>query len=204
MYIGLERHIIKKNTHVQNIAKGRKGMCTQYKLYKLDEDMACSTMQKLKQNPKITFQKVNDHVIAIYYDYMEIVYKEILEIMSAYDASQYILTTSIFYKMLKNFFNKKIKLKEIMLSPIFREENELLDKYVKEVYIRNQNAQSIDCLLNELQWYNYDEGIDINNITFQVMKEKRMVSFSIYNNGILTIDSSTIQEKIFELLGEIL
>ena len=62
---------------------------------------------------------------------------------------------------------------------------------------------SMHRLLDLLQWYNYDEGIDLNYMSFWIEKEQRKCSFYIYNNGVVAIDVESICDEVIDLLREI-
>lgn len=178
----------------------------QYKLYKLDKNEIDSTIDKLdKVIGKEKYKKINNFNVAIEYNYLENGYRELLEVMSELKASQYIVTTNKFYNILKNFISKGMTLYEIKLNSLLKEENDLLYQYICKINSEKDKNKFLDLLLDDLKWYNYDEGIDISSMSFGINVEdsQRKLRFHIYNNGIVAIDSILIEDMVLESLKAI-
>ena len=73
-------------------------MQRQYKIFKISKNKVDFTLKKL--NEKRNFIRITESVLAVEYDYMKNGYKKLLDDMSELSAMQYIITTSIFYKIL--------------------------------------------------------------------------------------------------------
>ena len=91
-------------------------MQRQYKLDRIDKDATDDTFSLLS---KYNFVKLSDYIVAIQYDYLNNGYKELLESMSNVMVSQYIFTTSVFYKLLTYFVSNELRVYEIELSAVF-------------------------------------------------------------------------------------
>lgn len=176
-------------------------MQKQYKLYKMDKNAIDSTLLSLN---KYSYEKISDYIIAIQYDYLNNGYKELLETMSNLPVSQYIITASGFYKLLSRLVENELKVYDIKLNSLFEEDNVKLLQYIKRINQKTDVKDSLEALLEILKWYNYDEGIDINHMTFGIKYNKQNCRFHFYNNGILAIDSEKIIEPLFELLKSVM
>lgn len=176
-------------------------MQKQYKLYKIDKDVVDDVMPLLK---KYVYEKVNECVVAIEYDYLNNGYKELLEKMSEIPATQYIITTSIFYKLLLYLVKSGIDVYEVKLNALFEEDNLSLHRYIRAINQSKNDDNVMTELINMLKWYNYDEGIDISHMTFGMQQEDRNYRFYCYNNGVLAIDSERITMPLFKLLKDVL
>lgn len=180
-------------------------MQKQYKLYTLDKNGIDSTMDKLNIIiGELRYKKINDVTVAVEYDYSKNGYKGLLESMSELDVSQYIVTTSRFYNMLNELINRNLTLYEIKLNSLFEDDNNIISKYIKHINGNNDKKKYLELLLEELKWYNYDEGIDICNMSFVIKDDgDRNFRFHIYNNGVVAIDSDVVENKIFNILGTV-
>lgn len=176
-------------------------MQKQYKLYKIDRDELDTTLGIIS---KYTYERISDCVVAISYDYMNNGYKELLEEMSGLSVSQYIFTTSKFYNLLTKLVKKDLELSDIKLNDLFEDDNNTILKYIMRLNQNNDKEKSLESLLNELRWYNYDEGIDIIHMAFIILCNEQRCKFHFYNNGVLAIDSDKIVQQVFMLLREIM
>lgn len=175
-------------------------MQKQYKFYKVDQNAMDSILPVLC---KYSYKCVNNYVVAIEYDYMSNSYKELLESMSELPVSQYIFTTSVFYKILINMMHESVEIYDIKLNSLFEEDNKDIAMCINKINKQNRE-QMLDELLTTLKWYNYDEGIDISYMSFGVICDEQICNFHFYNNGIIAIDSGKSIEKIFGMLKSIL
>jgi len=173
----------------------------QYKIYKIDKVAVDDVMPLLD---KYMHERINEYIVAIEYDYLNNGYKKLLEEMSELPVTQYIITTSVFYKLLLYFIKCGIDIYELKLNAIFEEDNDCLYGYIRTINQRKDNESAIRELLELLKWYNYDEGIDISHVTFGMMQENRKYRFYFYNNGVLAIDSEKIVKPVFKLLKDVL
>lgn len=181
-------------------------MQKQYKLYKLDKNEIDKTIDRLNEIiSKPRYKKINDVIIAIEYDYSRNGYKQLLEVMSELNVSQYIFTTSRFYNILNRIVSENLILYEIKLNSLFKEDNNIISKYIAKINYEDNKERFLKLLLEELKWYNYDEGIDISNMSFGIKVDgsQRKCRFHIYNNGVVAIDSSLIENKVFKVLEDI-
>lgn len=176
-------------------------MQKQYKLYKIDKDKVAVTIPHLN---KYKYKKLSENIVAIEYDYLNNGYKELLESMSKMATTQYIITTSLFYKLLSFFVKKGLDIYEVELNALFEQDNDSLHKYIREINQKKDDDNTVNTLLEVLKWYNYDEGIDINHMTFGMKSGNRNCRFHFYNNGVLAIDSEEIENQLFELLKDVL
>lgn len=183
------------------IYKGGISMQKQYKLYKIDKNAIDSTLSSLN---KYSYEKINDYIVAIQYDYLNNGYKELLETMSDLPVSQYIVTASGFYKLLSGLVENGLEIYEIKLNVLFEEDNMRLLQYIRKINQKVAIEDSLKSLLEILKWYNYDEGIDISHMTFGMKYNNQNCRFHFYNNGILAIDSEKIIQPLFDLLKSVM
>lgn len=176
-------------------------MQKQYKIYKIDKNAIDITLPLLN---KYSYEKISDYIVAIQYDYLNNGYRELLEDMSNISVSQYIITTSVFYKLLSYFVDNSLEVYEIKLNALFEEDNDNLLKYIRKINQKNEIEDALKSLLEILEWYNYDEGIDISHMTFGMKYNNQNCRFHFYNNGILAIDSEKIIEPVFDLLKSVM
>lgn len=176
-------------------------MQRQYKLFKISKNKVDFTLKKL--NEKRNFIRITESVLAVEYDYMKNGYKKLLDDMSELSAMQYIITTSIFYKILTCMVKKGVTIKEIHFNELFNDDNLLIGEWINNINNNIDKDISMHRLLDLLQWYNYDEGIDLNYMSFWIEKDQRRCSFHIYNNGIVAIDVENICDEVIDLLREI-
>lgn len=182
-------------------------MQTQYKVYRLDKVNRKATIDKLNQNKEIVYKFIDDDTVAIQYDYLKWTYKDLLEYMfDIENISQYIFTTSKFYNILNYFVKESILISDIKLVSLFEEENEKISSYIQKINNNIEKENNLNKLLEDLQWYNYDEGIDINKMAFRikVQNSSQRSKFHIYNNGVIAIDSDRIIEQVFMLMKEVI
>ncbi len=182
-------------------------MQVQYKLYRLDKLNRESTIDKLKYNDELIYKFINDDIIAIQYDYLKWTYKDLLEYMfDVQNISQYIFTTSKFYNILNTFVKQEISISDIKLVSLFEEENEKIYSYIQKINNNIEKENNLNKLLEELQSYNYDEGIDINEMSFRlkIQNSSQRSKFHIYNNGVIAIDSDKIIEQVFMLMKKVI
>lgn len=176
-------------------------MQVQYKFYRIDKDAVSITLPLLSN---YKYEKVNNYIVAIQYDYLDKGYKDLLEYMSDKPVSQYIFTTSIFYKLLTNLVERNIDLYEIKLNMLFEEDNDEIMKLVQKINKNIEKEKTLNDLLDLLKWFNYDEGIDISYMTFGLTNNNQRCRFHFYNNGVVTIDSDKIIVQVFDLLRSII
>lgn len=176
-------------------------MQKQYKLYRIDRDAVADVMPLLS---KYTYEKISKYTVAIEYDYFDNGYKKLLEEMSEMPATQYIITASVFYKLLLHFVKKGIDVYDVKLNALFEEDNDSLYKYIKALNQSKNDESVMYDLINMLKWYNYDEGIDISHMTFGMKQDGRNFRFYFYNNGVLAVDSEKIIAQLFLLLRDVL
>lgn len=176
-------------------------MQKQYKLYKMDMDATDMVLSKLK---KYRYLKIGNRCVAIEYDYMNNSYKKLLDDMSELDISQYIITANVCYNMIRKFSEKNIVINEIRLNSLFEDDNSDIIKYIKRINTNKEKEKNLQLLLDLLQWYNYDEGIDVEELSFTISKMQRKIQFHIYNNGVLAIDNEMIVEEVTTLFSDIL
>ena len=176
-------------------------MQRQYKIFKISKNKVDFTLKKL--NEKRNFIRITESVLAVEYDYMKNGYKKLLDDMSELSAMQYIITTRIFYKILICMVKKGVTIKEIHFNELFNDDNLLIGEWINNINNNIDKDISMHRLLDLLQWYNYDEGIDLNYMSFWIEKEQRKCSFYIYNNGVVAIDVESICDEVIDLLREI-
>lgn len=176
-------------------------MQKQYKLYRIDKDAVADVMPLLN---KYTYEKISKYIVAIEYDYFDKGYKKLLEEMSEMSATQYILTASVFYKLLLYFVKKGLDVYEVKLNALFEEDNDCLYQYIKALNQSKNDENAMRELIDMLKWYNYDEGIDISHMAFRMMQDGRNFKFYFYNNGVLAVDSEKIIVQLFLLLRDVL
>lgn len=176
-------------------------MQTQYKIYKIDENAIDITLPLL-DNYKC--EKISDSIIAIQYDYLQNGYKELLEKMSELRVSQYIFTSSVFYTLLSYFVDNGLNIYEIKLNILFKEDNDDLTKFIRLINQKRDVEKALGSLLEILKWYNYDEGIDINHMTFGIKCDEQYCRFHFYNNGILAVDSDKVIVPLLSLLKNVM
>lgn len=176
-------------------------MQRQYKLYRIDKDATDDTLSLLS---KYNFVKLSDYIVAIQYDYLNNGYKELLESMSNVMVSQYIFTTSVFYKLLTYFVSNELRVYEIKLSAVFEEDNLNLLNSINKINRKEDIENSLSSLLEILKWYNYDEGIDISHMSFGMKYITKYCRFHFFNNGILAIDSEDIIQPLVALLKNVM
>lgn len=181
--------------------RGGMTMQKQYKLYRIDRDVVDDVMPLLDN---YMYEKVSEYVVAIEYDYLNNGYKKLLEDMSEMPTTQYIITASVFYKLLLYFVKNGIDIYEVKLNALFEEDNDCLYKYIKDINQNKDDEILMKSLLDMLKWYNYDEGIDISHMTFGMKQDDRICRFYFYNNGVLAIDSEKIIVQLFRLLKDVL
>ncbi len=176
-------------------------MQKQYKLYRIDKDAVNDVMPLLN---KYTYEKINKYLVAIEYGYSGNGYKGLLEEMSGIPVTQFIITASIFYKLLLHFVRNGVNILEVKLNALFEEDNDSLYRYIKAINQKKDDERVMGELLDMLRWYNYDEGIDISHMVFGMKQGGRGFRFYFYNNGILAVDSEKIIMPLFDLLKDIL
>lgn len=176
-------------------------MQIQYKLYKIDKKNMSDVIEKIAN--RYTYICIKDSIVAIQYDYSANGYKELLEFMANLDASQYIVTTSKFYNILTKMVKQNLRVYEIKLNALFEEDNEHILRYISRMNVDKVAKEDIlHELLEELRWYNYDEGIDIAHMSFGLKNKAYFSRFYIYNNGVVAVDEDSYAVDIFELLKE--
>jgi hypothetical protein len=183
------------------ILGGGMAMQKQYKLYRIDKDTANDVVPLLN---KYTYEKINEYLVAIEYGYSGNGYKELLEEMSEIPVTQFIITASVFYKLLLHFVKSGVNLYEVKLNALFEEDNDCLYKYISAINQKKDDEGVMGELLDMLKWYNYDEGIDISHMVFGIEQGGRRFRFYFYNNGVLAVDSEKIIVPLFHLLKDIL
>ncbi|MBS4931941.1 MAG: hypothetical protein KH020_11610 [Clostridiales bacterium] len=182
-------------------------MQIQYKVYRLDKVNRENTIDKLNHNKEIVYKFIDDDIVAIQYDYLKWTYKDLLEYMfDIENISQYIFTTSKFYNILNYFVKESISISDIKLVSLFEEENEKIYSYIQKINNNIEKENNLNKLLEDLQWYNYDEGIDINEMSFRIKAQNssQRSKFHIYNNGVIAIDSDKIIEQVFMLMKKVI
>lgn len=173
----------------------------QYKLYKMDKNAVDDVMPLLDG---YIYEIINQYLVAIEYDYLNNGYKKLLEEMSELPMTQYIITTSVFYKILLSLVKKGIDIYEVKLNVLLEEDNDCIDEYIRKINQDKQDGSLMDSLIDMLKWYNYDEGIDISHMTFGMKINDRNCRFYFYNNGVLAIDDEVIVAPLIELLKDTL
>lgn len=176
-------------------------MQKQFKLLKIDKSAIDSTLPLLN---KYSYININNNIVAIQYDYLQNGYKQLLEIISDMYVSQYIITTSVFYKLLSYFVENGLEIYEVKLNTLFEEDNMNILKYIRKINQKSDVDNSLNSLLEILKWYNYDEGIDITHMTFGMKYNNKNCRFHFYNNGVLAIDSENIIEPLLDLLKNVM
>lgn len=176
-------------------------MQKQYKIYKLDKDAIDITLPSLN---KYKYKMIKNCFVAIEYDYIDNVYTEMLEFMSETATSQFIITTSTYYKLIDCFVKNNLKVYDVKLNDIFVEDNVKILECLREINQREKVEKALNKLFEILRWYNYDEGIDISCATFGITSGKRNIRFYLYNNGVLAVDSEIILEELFTLLENVI
>lgn len=176
-------------------------MQKQYKIYKIDKNANDSTLLELS---KYDYVKINDYAVAIQYDYLLHGYKKLLESMSELQVSQYIVTASVFYKLISNLVENGLEIYEIKLNILFEEDNTRLQRYITKINQKSDTKNSLEGLLEILKWYNYDEDIDISHVTFGIKDDNRNFRVYFYNNGIVAIDSEKIIHSLINLLKNLI
>lgn len=176
-----------------------------YKLYKIDKNQMESTLINIKKECiNYECERIGKLIVAIRYDYMNCGYKQLLDIMSQFAVSQYIFTTSRFYNILKKIITRDIYVVDIKLNSVLQTENDTLSKYIRDLNQSNEKQKELQKLLKELEWYNYEECIDISSVSFKtkLANSSQYVRFHIYNNGIIAIDSELAKQQVFDLFME--
>lgn len=179
-------------------------MQNQYKLYIIDKNHIEETLSKLYEEfTESDIIKINSSGIAIKYDYSTKDYKYILEKMSRFKASQNILTASKFLMILKRCIEKDIFIDEIKLFESLNEDNDRISQYVNKInYNKEEKEKYKKLLLDELEWFNYDEGIDIKSMAFRIESKSKPIKilFSILDNGVVLIDNLEIIDEVVEII----
>lgn len=179
----------------------------QYKLYILDKKKQEETLSKLYEVfPKKQINLINSNNIAVEYDYIENDYKSILEKMSKFKVTQNIITTSKFITILLTCIKKDILIENIRLFELLREENDILEKYINKInYDNGSREKYIGLLLDELEYLNYDEGIDIKSMSFKIKSISKpvLINFTIHDNGVILIGNQEILDEVIGILQSI-
>lgn len=175
-------------------------MQKQYKLYKLDKDGMEYTLSKLKEYNIVRLSK---QFVAIEYEYDNKSHRELMEFMSDKPATQYLFMAGTYYKILSYLVDGEYRVYDIKLNSVFVSENEILQSYINKLETKDKN-KILDKLLDELHWYNYDEGIDIVSMSFGVKREGIYYRTHLYNNGIIAIDDDRVSEQIFSIIDKMI
>ena len=175
-------------------------MQKQYKIYKIDTDKITETLSKIDMYNVI---RIDREYIAVEYDYHNRTYGELLEFMFELPVSQYIFMASTYYSLLKYLVENSFRVYEIKLNSIFKDENEEIQKYIT-LLSTDKKDKILNTLLSDLRWYNYDEGIDICNMSFGIKKDNMFGAVHIANNGVVSIDKEKIEDEVFDIIKEIL
>lgn len=175
-------------------------MQKQYKVYKIDIDSIDDTLLKLAEYNVI---RISKQYIAVEYDYMNNSYKELMDNMSYLPVSQYIFMASSYYRLMSYLVKNRYRIYEVNLNSILDDENKEIQKYINKLQ-KSNDTKILDELLQELHWYNYDEGIDICNISFGRKINDIFCKAHIANNGVVFIDHSLFQEDVVSILNNIL
>ena len=97
----------------------------------------------------------------------------------------------------------KYRIYEVRLNAILDDENKEIQKYINKLQ-KEDNQGVLDKLLQELHWYNFDEGIDICNLSFGRKINNVFCQAHIANNGVVFVDNSSFQTDVVSILGSIL
>lgn len=182
-------------------------MGNQYKLYIIDKKHIETTLIKLYEEfPDDEIIRVTANTIAIKYDYNTKDYKYVLEKMSDFKATQNIITASKFFTILNKCIEMNIFIDEIKLFQPLQEENDRIEKYLVKInYSKEDRGKYKDLLFSELEWFNYDEGIDIKNMTFRIPSKTKPISikFSVFDNGVILIDDLEVIDAVIEIIKAI-
>ena len=175
-------------------------MQKQYKIYKMDIDSIDETLSKLE---KYNVIRISEQYIAVEYDYMDNSYKELLDYMFYLPVSQYIFMASSYYRLISFLVKNKYRIYEVRLNAILDDENKEIQKYINKLQ-KEDTPGVLDKLLQELHWYNFDEGIDICNLSFGRKINNVFCQAHIANNGVVFVDNSSFQTDVVSILGSIL
>lgn len=178
-------------------------MNKQYKLYVLDKSSYSETMSKLYERYKSdSIIEVDKNRIAIEYDYSNISYRQLIESMNEYRTTQYILTTSKFIKLMKSCIQSNILINEIVLSEMLKDESIRINKYIRKINTKVDKDKYIKYLFDEIEWLSYEEGIDIQSMSYKIKSSKApiYINFSVLNNGVILIDNEIIIPDVIEVI----
>lgn len=182
-------------------------MGSQYKLFKIFEyDKTRQELIELFNANNIW--NINSNLIGISYDYDANQYRDVLNKVYNLNVSQKIITSRTFMKIMKKCIDNGYFLRKIDFIESIPED---VANYIRsniENLNSNKNNESKNIfetsITNELNWLRNNDGIDIKSISFRVKDDSNLkVGVSIYNNGVVSLDNSSVLDEITELIKEI-
>lgn len=181
-------------------------MNRQYKLYILDKSCYTDTLNKLyNKYGNDSIIEINKNMIAIEYNYKTTSYRKLIESMNEYRSTQSIITTSKFIKLMKSCIESNILIDEIILSDMLKDESISINNYIKKINYKIDKEKYIKKLLDEINWLSYEEGIDIQSISYKVKSDKSpiYINFNVFNNGVISIDDESIISQVIKVIKDI-
>lgn len=150
-----------------------------YKLVKIYEE---EDKNRIKNILGVTPINIAEKVIMIKYG-LSLPYFRINGFMLKEDMDHVILYSENFFKLIKCFLEKKIKIKQIKLLDIQDDIEERIDESLNELDFNK--SETIESLLKILEKHIPQSNIDIQYLKIELSNKDEII---IYNNGVLTGD----------------
>lgn len=176
----------------------------QYKLVKIPNENTLIELKSIFYKDNIKNLK-NSNLAAIKYDYSVNTYTDMMKKISDLDLSQCIITSDKFINFIENsILNEKFKLQKVkFIDSIQPEIESKINSIIFELKRTKNKEFLIDKLLNHLEWIMIDTCIDILSLSFNIKIQNYPFNaeVTIYNNGVIFMDTDETFEYIEILLG---
>ncbi len=175
----------------------------QYKLVKVPCEERLLDLKRVfdKENVK---KIENSNLVAIKYDYSTNTYTDVMKKIYSLDLSQCIITSDKFINFIKySILNDKFKLDKIKFMDSVEEQIEdKINRIIFDLKSGKDKLLQMNNLLNHLEWIMLDTCIDILSLTLitSIKNYPFKAEISIYNNGVIFMDT----DETFELIGILL
>lgn len=163
-----------------------------YKLVKIYDE---EDKNKIEKSLKVEPINISENIVMIGYSPSTLPYFRINSFILKEDMDHVIIYSETFFKIIKFFLEKKIKINKIKLLEIQEDIEERIDLSLNSLKYTDQT--SVDNIFKLLDLYIPKLNIDIQYLKIE---SENLEEIIIYNNGVISLED----EKCIEVLREAL